>query len=112
MSPRVKVGEPTAFSKAVIDAVSHMIGMSGFPVRAIVKQAGFSTNYFYTRMRYEAPFNTNDVAAIASALNVEPKEIIELAVKTMQISHVHASAVTVRQHDYDVTASTTIVKTF
>lgn len=92
MSPRVKTGTPTEFSRAVIDAISHLIRMSGLPVREVVKRSGFSTNYFYVRMRHEAPFNTNDIAAIAEVLEIEPKEIIDAATETLNAARQNAPA--------------------
>ena len=45
----------------------------------LIRAAGFSANYFYIRLRGEAPFNTNDIERLAEALDVEPHEVLQLA---------------------------------
>lgn len=43
------------------------------------EKSGITSNYWYTRMRYEAPFNTSDIDNIASALGLEPIDIYKQA---------------------------------
>ena len=43
--------------------------------RDLAKAAGLSENYFYIRMRYEKPFNVNDITALAKALGVTPDDL-------------------------------------
>ena len=45
----------------------------------LIRQADFSPNYFYTRLRGDALFDTNDIDKIASVFGVSPAEIIVLA---------------------------------
>lgn len=44
--------------------------------RDLARAAGLSENYFYIRMRYEKPFNTNDLSALAKALGVSPDDLL------------------------------------
>ena len=45
----------------------------------VIKQAGISQDYYYTRARYERPFNTNDIDRIAEVIGVDPYSIFDEA---------------------------------
>ncbi len=42
---------------------------------ALIAASGLSKNYFYTRLRGEGPFNLEDIAGLARALQVDPGEL-------------------------------------
>ena len=45
----------------------------------VIRKAKISQDYYYTRTRYEKPFNTNDVDRIARVINVDPYAIFDAA---------------------------------
>ncbi|MEK0307897.1 hypothetical protein [Bifidobacterium favimelis] len=45
----------------------------------IIKKSGMSQDYFYTRMRGEKPFNTNDISYIADILGVDALDLLREA---------------------------------
>ncbi len=45
----------------------------------LIRQADFSPNYFYMRLRGDALFDTNDIDKLATVLGVSPADIIVLA---------------------------------
>ncbi len=70
------MGEAGAFSRRVIGNIDYAVGKDTRSAAEIITAAGMSKNYFYTRMRGEKPFNTNDVEAIADALGIDPFELM------------------------------------
>lgn len=76
---RKATGIASDFSKEVIDAVQEAINRSGMSNAEVIKQAGISQDYYYTRARYERPFNTNDVDRIAEVIGVDPYSIFDEA---------------------------------
>lgn len=83
MSPRGSEKSPVTFSRAVSDAIDHLIGVSGIPVAQVIRDAGLSRTYYYKRIRYELSFTTNDISAIAEAIDIEPDVIINEALGRM-----------------------------
>lgn len=69
----------TAFSRRVVRAVEQLRDQRRLSNTELIRAAGFSANYFYIRLRGEAPFNTNDIEKLANALDVDPHEVLELA---------------------------------
>lgn len=70
------MGEAGEFSRRVIGNIDYAIGRDPRSAAEIFTAAGMSKNYFYTRMRGEKPFNTNDVDELAAALGVDPFELM------------------------------------
>ena len=71
------LGEAGDFSRRVIGNIDYAVGKDPRPAAEIITAAGMSRNYFYTRMRGEKPFNTNDVEAIADALGMDPFALLQ-----------------------------------
>lgn len=69
----------TAFSRRVVRAVEQLRDQRRLSNTELIREAGFSANYFYIRLRGEAPFNTNDIEKLANALDVDPHEVLQLA---------------------------------
>lgn len=69
----------TAFSRRVVRAIEQLRDQRRLSNTELIRAAEFSANYFYIRLRGEAPFNTNDIEKLANALNVEPYELLRLA---------------------------------
>lgn len=57
--------EVTPMSRAIIDVSRDLLGQSDMSALRFFEESGFSSNYWYKRMRYEAPFTTSDVDRIA-----------------------------------------------
>ena len=64
--------EVTEDSKRIIDACRQLLKNSGITIDEFFDSSGLSNNYWYKRMRYEAPLNTSDVEHIASS-NLRPE---------------------------------------
>lgn len=72
-------GAASSYSRRVSEAVKLVRARSGLSNADLIREAGFSTNYFYVRLRGEAPFDTNDLDRIARALNIEVEDITHTA---------------------------------
>lgn len=72
---RKEIGTARPMSIAIIDVVRDLLGESGEPATKFFTETGISSNYWYVRMRYAAPFNTNDIETIADHFNIDPLEI-------------------------------------
>ncbi|PPG29681.1 helix-turn-helix domain-containing protein [Pseudoclavibacter sp. RFBB5] len=70
------VGEASEFSRRVVRIIEDAVGKSGVSISQFLAEAGMSRNYYYTRLRGEKPFNTNDIEAIADALGLDAMEIL------------------------------------
>ena len=68
---RKGMNEADHFSKGVIEQVQEAITASGMSNAEVIKRSHISQDYFYTRMRGEKPFNTNDISKIAEVLGVD-----------------------------------------
>lgn len=62
--------EVTEDSKRIIDACRQLLKNSGITIDEFFDSSGLSNNYWYKRMRYEAPLNTSDVEHIASTFGL------------------------------------------
>ena len=56
--------EVTEDSKRIIDVCRQLLKNSGITIDEFFDSSGLSNNYWYKRMRYEAPLNTSDVEHI------------------------------------------------
>lgn len=68
-----------AWSRDLVRAVAAMRDASGLSNHELIERSGMSPSYFYARMRGDAPFDTNDIERLASALRTHPHEISRLA---------------------------------
>ncbi|WP_340468902.1 hypothetical protein [Bifidobacterium favimelis] len=73
----MKAADP--FSMDVIRIIQDAIAASGMTNMEIIKKSGMSQDYFYTRMRGEKPFNTNDISYIADILGVDALDLLREA---------------------------------
>ncbi len=67
--------EVTEDSKRIIDVCRQLLKNSGISIDEFFDSSGLSNNYWYKRMRYEAPLNTPDVEHIASTFRLPSLDI-------------------------------------
>lgn len=67
--------EVTEDSKRIIDVCRRLLKNSGISIDEFFDSSGLSNNYWYKRMRYEAPLNTSDVEHIASTFGLTSLDI-------------------------------------
>lgn len=67
--------EVTEDSKRIIDVCRQLLKNSGITIDEFFDSSGLSNNYWYKRMRYEAPLNTSDVEHIASTFGLTSLDI-------------------------------------
>ena len=67
--------EVTEDSKRIIDVCRQLLKNSGISIEEFFDLSGLSNNYWYKRMRYEAPLNTSDVEHIASTFGLTSLDI-------------------------------------
>ncbi|MEE8725000.1 MAG: hypothetical protein SOI15_02875 [Bifidobacterium crudilactis] len=78
------MNEADEFSLAVIEEVQEAIKASGKSNAEVIKQAKISQDYFYTRMRGEKPFNTNDLSRIADVIGIDALSLLMNASKAIE----------------------------
>ena len=76
MAGRPKLEAASAFSRQIVVNVETLRDEAGMSNAQLIRDSGMSSNYFYTRLRLEAPFNTNDVQKLADALGVDAEELV------------------------------------
>lgn len=84
--------EVTEDSKRIIDTCRQLLKNSGIPIDEFFDSSGLSNNYWYKRMRYEAPLNTSDVEHIAStfgltSLDIYTRALGSDAARTYNLGH-------------------------
>lgn len=67
--------EVTEDSKRIIDVCRQLLKNSDITIDEFFDSSGLSNNYWYKRMRYEAPLNTSDVEHIASTFGLTSLDI-------------------------------------
>lgn len=67
--------EVTEDSKRIIDVCRQLLKNSGITIDEFFDSSRLSNNYWYKRMRYEAPLNTSDVEHIASTFGLTSLDI-------------------------------------
>lgn len=67
------------YSRRVNAAVRQLTARAGLSNNELIRRSGMSLNYFYTRMRGEATFDTNDLDSIAQVLDIDVADIIATA---------------------------------
>lgn len=109
--------EVTEDSKRIIDVCRQLLKNSGITIDEFFDSSGLSNNYWYKRMRYEAPLNTSDVEHIAStfgltsldiytrALGSDAARAYEAREREFQITDDLIDRIAVHPEDYDVAAN-------
>lgn len=109
--------EVTEDSKRIIDVCRQLLKNSGITIDEFFDSSGLSNNYWYKRMRYEAPLNTSDVEHIAStfgltsldiytrALGSEAARAYEARERESQITNDLINRIAAHPEDYDVAAN-------
>lgn len=110
--------EVTEDSKRIIDVCRQLLKNSGITIDEFFDSSGLSNNYWYKRMRYEAPLNTSDVEHIAStfgltsldiytrALGSEAARAYEARERESRITDDLIDRIAAHPEDYDVAANT------
>lgn len=109
--------EVTEDSKRIIDVCRQLLKNSGITIDEFFDSSGLSNNYWYKRMRYEAPLNTSDVEHIAStfgltsldiytrALGSDAARAYEARERQSQITDDLIDRITAHPEDYDMAAN-------
>lgn len=109
--------EVTEDSKRIIDVCRQLLKNSGITIDEFFDSSGLSNNYWYKRMRYEAPLNTSDVEHIAStfgltsldiytrALGSEAARAYEARERESQITDNLIDRIAAHPEDYDMAAN-------
>lgn len=109
--------EVTEDSKRIIDVCRQLLKNSGITIDEFFDSSGLSNNYWYKRMRYEAPLNTSDVEHIAftfgltsldiytRALGSEAARAYEARERESQITDDLIDRIAAHPEDYDVAAN-------
>lgn len=109
--------EVTEDSKRIIDVCRQLLKNSGITIDEFFDSSGLSNNYWYKRMRYEAPLNTSDVEHIAStfgltsldiytrALGSDAARAYEARERESQLTDELIDRIAAHPEDYDVAAS-------
>ena len=103
--------------KRIIDVCRQLLKNSGITIDEFFDSSGLSNNYWYKRMRYEAPLNTSDVEHIAStfgltsldiytrALGSEAARAYEARERESQITDDLIDRIAAHPEDYDMAAN-------
>lgn len=90
--------EVTEDSKRIIDICRQLLKNSDISIDEFFDSSGLSNNYWYKRMRYEAPLNTSDVEHIASTFG-----LTSLDIYTRALGSDAARAYAAREREFQVT---------
>lgn len=109
--------EVTEDSKRIIDVCRQLLKNSGITIDEFFDSSGLSNNYWYKRMRYEAPLNTSDVEHIASTFGLTSLDIYTRALgsdaarayaareRESQITDDLIDRIAAHHEDYDMAAN-------
>ena len=109
--------EVTEDSKRIIDICRQLLKSSDISIDEFFDSSGLSNNYWYKRMRYEAPLNTSDVEHIASTFGLTSLDIYTRALgsdaarayaareRESQITDDLIDRIAAHPEDYDVAAN-------
>lgn len=108
--------EVTEDSKRIIDVCRQLLKNSGITIDEFFDSSGLSNNYWYKRMRYEAPLNTSDVEHIASTFGLTSLDIYTRALgseaartyareRESRITDDLIDRIAAHHEDYDVAAN-------
>lgn len=109
--------EVTEDSRKIIDICRDLLSTSGMGIKEFLSASGLGNNYWYMRMRYEAPLNTSDVEHIASTFGLTSLDIYTRALGSKaareygarnlpQIPDDLVDRIAAHPEDYDVAALT------
>ena len=110
--------EVTEDSKRIIDVCRQLLKNSGITIDEFFDSSGLSNNYWYKRMRYEAPLNTSDVEHIAFTFGLTSLDIYTRALcsdaarayeareRESRITDDLIDRIAAHPEDYDVAANT------
>lgn len=110
--------EVTEDSRKIIDICRDLLSASGMGIKEFLSASGLGNNYWYMRMRYEAPLNTSDVEHIASTFGLTSLDIYTRALgsdaarayaareRQNQITDDLIDRIAAHHEDYDVAANT------
>ena len=90
--------EVTEDSRKIIDICRDLLSASGMGIKEFLSASGLGNNYWYMRMRYEAPLNTSDVEHIASTFG-----LTSLDIYTRALGSEAARAYEAREREFQVT---------
>lgn len=90
--------EVTEDSKRIIDICRQLLKNSDISIDEFFDSSGLSNNYWYKRMRHEAPLNTSDVEHIASTFG-----LTSLDIYTRALGSDAARAYAAREREFQVT---------
>lgn len=90
--------EVTEDSKRIINICRQLLKNSDISIDEFFDSSGLSNNYWYKRMRYEAPLNTSDVEHIASTFG-----LTSLDIYTRALGSDAARAYAAREREFQVT---------
>lgn len=90
--------EVTEDSRKIIDICRDLLSASGMGIKEFLSASGLGNNYWYMRMRYEAPLNTSDVEHIASTFG-----LTSLDIYTRALGSDAARAYAAREREFRVT---------
>lgn len=105
--------EVTEDSRKIIDICRDLLSASGMGIKEFLSASGLGNNYWYMRMRYEAPLNTSDVEHIASTFGLTSLDIYTRALgseaartyareREFQITDDLIDRIAAHPEDYDV----------
>ena len=109
--------EVTEDSKRIIDICRQLLKNSDISIDEFFDSSGLSNNYWYKRMRYEAPLNTSDVDHIAATFGLTSLDIYTRALgsdaarsyeareRESQIPDDLIDRIAAHPEDYDVAAN-------
>ena len=108
--------EVTEDSKRIINICRQLLKNSDISIDEFFDSSGLSNNYWYKRMRYEAPLNTSDVEHIASTFGLTSLDIYTRALgseaartyareREFQITNDLIDRIAAHPEDYDVAAN-------
>lgn len=108
--------EVTEDSRKIIDICRDLLSTSGMGIKEFLSASGLGNNYWYMRMRYEAPLNTSDVEHIASTFGLTSLDIYTRALgseaartyareREFQITDDLIDRIAAHPEDYDVAAN-------
>lgn len=110
--------EVTEDSKRIIDVCRQLLKNSGITIDEFFDSSGLSNNYWYKRMRYEAPLNTSDVEHVAftfglTSLDIYTRALVgdaarayEARERESRITDDLIDRIAAHPEDYDVAANT------
>ena len=106
--------EVTEDSKRIIDVCRQLLKNSGITIDEFFDSSGLSNNYWYKRMRYEAPLNTSDAFTFGltsldiytRALGSDAARAYEARERESRITDDLIDRIAAHPEDYDVAANT------